>query len=367
MLPRPKDNILAISPYVGGKSSAMPARMNTLGRVIKLSSNESPLGPAPGVLEAYSAAAGSLSRYPDGHAVRLRDAIAAAHGLAPERVVCGAGSDELIGLLVHAYAGPGDEMLMSRHGFLMYKLYAQAAGANVVMAPEEGLRTSVEALLSRVTARTRIVFVANPNNPTGSYLSATELAHLRRKLPENVLLAVDAAYAEYVQAGDYSDGQELAASTANTVMLRTFSKIYALPSLRIGWCYGPDHVIDVLNRVRGPFNVSGPAIAAGAAAVANRAHLQRSAVHNAQWLPWLSGQLQALGLTIYPSVGNFMLVKCADSGVLSADAVNWHLLERGIIVREVAEYGLPGHLRITVGLEEENRVLIDALKEIAVD
>lgn len=356
-VPVPKPGILSIAPYVGGKSSASPGR-----RTIKLSSNESPLGPSPKAVESYQAQGAKLQRYPDGQATLLRDAIAKAHGLDAAHIVCGAGSDELIGLLCHAYAGQGDEVLMSRHGFLMYKIYAQSNSARLVMAEENNLSASVDNLLAKVTPRTKIVFLANPNNPTGTYLSSAELKRLHRGLPSHVLLVVDAAYAEYVQEADYADGLELAKTTENTVMLRTFSKIYALPALRLGWGYMPSSVADVLNRIRGPFNVSGAAIAAGVAAVADKEHLQRSVEHNARWLPWLSTELQKLGLKVTPSVGNFVLAEFATPGK-TAEKANTYLLEQGIIVRDVVAYGLPSHLRITVGLEEENHAVINALRD----
>ncbi len=351
-LPAPKPGILDIAPYVPGKAG--PAGK----KVIKLSSNESPLGPSPKAVEAYKACADKLSRYPDGNATLLREAIAHAHGLDASRIVCGAGSDELIGLLCHAYVGAGDNILMTRHGFLMYKIYAQAAGADTVMAEETSLTASVDNILKVPTPRTKIVFIANPNNPTGTYISGAELKRLHAGLPSHVLLVVDAAYAEYVQKEDYSPGLDLAIATGNTVMLRTFSKIYALPALRIGWGLFPAGVADVLGRIRSPFNLSSPAIAAGAAAVEDKDHVARSVEHNNKWLPWLAKELTSLGCTITPSVGNFVL---AEVG-LKAPAIIRHLANEGIMVREMVPYGLPNHIRITVGLEDENKALIAALR-----
>jgi len=355
--PTPKPGILSIAPYVGGKSSTPAGK-----RLIKLSSNESPLGPSPKAIEAYQAQGAKLQRYPDGSVALLREAIAKVHGLDPARIVCGAGSDEVIGLICHAYAGQGDEVLMSRHGFLMYKIYTQSNGAELVMAGEDNLTTSVDQLLAKVNERTRIVFVANPNNPTGTYITGTELKRLHKGLPPHVLLGVDAAYAEYVQEKDYADGLELASTTGNTVMFRTFSKIYALPALRIGWGYMPAAIADVLNRIRGPFNVSSAAIAAAAAAVADKEYLQRAVAHNARWLPWLSAELQKLGLKVTPSAGNFVLVEFAASGK-TAEKANEYLMGQGIIVRDVKSYDLPSHLRITVGLEDENKAVISALRD----
>ncbi|MGE3289984.1 MAG: histidinol-phosphate transaminase [Geminicoccaceae bacterium] len=355
--PRPRPGILEIVPYVGGKSAvggALP--------VAKLSSNESPLGPSPHAMAVYRELAAELHRYPEGGSIELRRAIARRHNLDPDLVVCGAGSDELIALLVRAYAGPGDEVLHSRHGFLMYPLSALAAGAHPVAAPETDLCADVDALLSKVSSRTRLVFLANPNNPTGSCLSASELRRLRDGLPEDVILVIDAAYAEYAEASDYDSGQELAAATSNTVMLRTFSKLYGLAALRLGWLAAGSGIVDVLNRVRGPFNVSLPAQAAGVAALADEGHAEAARAHNRTWLPWVAGELTALGLKAHPSLGNFLLVEFPKGSGRDAAAANAHLEAEGVIPRQMGSYGLPDCLRISIGLETENRRLVAALK-----
>lgn len=358
ILPKAKPGVMEIAPYIGGKSKAKSGV-----RVVKLSSNESPLGASPLAQKAYAEAAANLHRYPDGTAALLREAIGVVHKIDPERIICGNGSDELIGLLVHAYAGAGDEVLYSEHGFLMYKIYAQAAGATPVTAKEKNLRTDVDALLASVTPRTKIVFVANPNNPTGSYISKTEMKRLRDGLPANVLLAIDGAYAEYAtHIADYSAGHELVESTENTVMLRTFSKIYGLSALRIGWGYAPAAIIDALNRIRSPFNVSSPAIAAGAAAVRDTAFTEKVRAFNAEWLAWFAKALSDLGLKVHPSITNFVLVEFPRGKHSSANA-NQFLMERGLIPREVANYGLPECLRITIGLEEDNRAVVAALSD----
>jgi len=353
---------MEISPYVAGKSKAAPGQ-----KIIKLSSNENPLGPSPRAIEAYKKHAELLFRYPDAAFTELREAIGEVYKLDPARIVCGAGSDELIGLLTHAYAGAGDEVLYPEHGFLMYPIYARSNGATPVTAKEKNLTTDVDALLKAVTPKTKIVFVANPNNPTGTYISAAELKRLREGLPEHVILAVDAAYAEYVEAKDYSNGLELASSTENTVMLRTFSKIYGLSSLRLGWGYFPKAIADVLHRIRGPFNVAGPSIAAGSAAVRDVEYTRKAVEHNNHWLKWLTKELNAIGLSVVPSVANFILVKFPDAASnrpekTSAKA-NLFLMERGIIPREVVNYGLPEYLRISIGLEEDNQLLLESLKE----
>jgi histidinol-phosphate aminotransferase len=354
--PQPKPGILAISPYVGGKSSAKGT-----ARIVKLSSNETPLGPSPAAIKAFTDSAATLHRYPDGTAIKLREAIAEAKLLPVEHIICGAGSDELIGLLVHAYAGPGDEVLYSQHGFLMYKIYTQAAGATPVTAPETNLRSDVDALLAAITPRTKIVFLANPNNPTGSYTTEAELIRLRAELPPHVILAIDGAYAEYSTQPDYSCGRNLVATTDNTVSLRTFSKIYGLSALRLGWAYAPPAIADVLNRIRSPFNVSTPAINAGIAAIGDKAFTEKAKQFNAQWLQWLAAQLAALGLVVHPSIANFLLVEFPSAQ--SAASANAFLMERGLIVRDVIGYGLPQCLRISIGLEEDNRAVVDALAD----
>ena len=356
--PTPRPGIVDITPYVGGKASAAGAR-----RAIKLSSNESALGPSPRAVEAYRAAGATLHRYPDGGATALREALAAHHGLESARIVCGNGSDELLALLTRAYAGPGDEVLHSEYGFLVYPIAAMSAGATPVAAPERDLCMDVDALLARASERTRIVFVANPNNPTGDYLPAAEVARLREGLPETALLVIDAAYAEYVGAQGYDDGAALVEAHDNVVMTRTFSKIYGLAALRLGWAYCPASVADVLNRVRGPFNVTAPALAAGAAALAHDAHRVAARRPNHRWLPWLSAELSRLGLDARPSVANFVLVRFPAVESRDADAANAFLMARGIVPRTMREYRLPDSLRITVGLEDEMRAVVDALAE----
>jgi histidinol-phosphate aminotransferase len=354
--PRPRPGILEITPYVGGKAGSASSRP-----IAKLSSNESPLGPSPKAVAAYRELAAELHRYPDGHCKLLRQAIARRHNLDPAAIVCGAGSDELIGLLVRAYAGPGDEVLYSRHGFLMYPLAALAAGAHPVAAPETALRADVDALLAHVTSRTRLVFLANPNNPTGSYLTGAELQRLRAKLPADVVLVIDAAYAEYATAPDYDSGLALARDTLNTVTMRTFSKLFGLAALRLGWMTAAPKIVDVMNRVRGPFNVSLPAQVAGVAALEDAEHAERARGHNATWLPWLTGQLEALGLRVHPSLGNFILVEFPLTPGRDSHAANAHLEAMGIIPRQMDAYGLPHCLRITIGLAEENRRVAEVL------
>jgi histidinol-phosphate aminotransferase len=354
--PKPRPGIMDIAAYVGGESS-----IAGVTRVMKLSSNEGALGPSPKAVEAYAALAADLHRYPDGGAASLRDALAARWGLDPACIVCGSGSDELIGLLTKAFAGPGDEVLFCAHGFLMYAIAAKSVGATPVKVPEKpGFAMDVDALLAAVTPRTKILFLANPNNPTGTYLPASEVARLHAGLPSDLLLILDAAYAEYVSDPAYKAGAELVARAQNVVMLRTFSKIYGMAALRLGWGYCSPTVADVLNRVRGPFNVSAAAQAAGAAALADDAFVSAVRAHNDRWLPFLAERLTSAGLTVIPSVGNFLLVQF-PGGALSADAGYDYLAAQGIIVRKMGAYGLLDYLRITVGTEEEVRATADAL------
>ncbi len=353
---RPQPGLLDLQPYVPGESD-IPGRAN----VIKLSSNEGALGPSPAAVAAYHAAAADIHRYPDGDSKALRKAIGTRYGLDPARIVCGAGSDELISLLTRCYAGRGDEVLTHAHAFVMYRLAALAIGAEPVEAPETRLTADIDAFLARVGPRTRIVFIANPNNPTGTYISGGELARLRTGLPEHVLLVIDSAYAEYVDRNDYADGATLVDAGANTVMTRTFSKIYALGGVRLGWAYCPPAVADILNRVRAPFNVTSAAQAAGIAALADTAFVARSRDHNAVWLPWIARRAEAAGFETTPSVGNFILVRFPDEPGRDSEAALAFLTGRGIVPRRVAANGLPGHLRISIGTETEMRSLADAL------
>ena len=358
--PVPRPGILEIAPYVPGDSS-IPGK----ARVIKLSSNEGALGPSPAAMRALAETAADIHRYPDGGAAALREAIGRAHGLDPARIVCGAGSDELITLLVRGYAGPGDQVLTHAHAFVMYRLAGLSVGAEMVEVPETDLTADVDALLAAVTPKTRIVFVANPNNPTGTYISEDGLERLRAGLPDDVVLVIDSAYAEYVTRNDYAAGEALVDRGRNTVMTRTFSKIYGLGGVRLGWAYCPEAIADVLHRIRSPFNINSPAQAAGIAAVEDTDFLARSRDHNAAWLPWVSERIAAAGFPVTPSVGNFVLVGFPDGKGRNAEAALAHLARYGLIPRAVAGNRLPHHLRITVGLEDEMRTLVEAIEAFA--
>ncbi len=352
--PQPRAAVLAIAAYVGGDS-----KLAGHNRTIKLSSNETPFGPPPGAREAFLRVATEQHRYPDGGSAELRRAIGRRFGLDPARIVCGTGSDELIQHLALIYGGPGADILMSMHGFAMYQIAGTYAGSRVIKVPERDLTADVDALLAAVTPATRIVFLANPNNPTGSLLPQAEIERLRAGLPANVLLALDAAYAEYVERADYEPGAALVDAGEDTVMLRTFSKIFGLGGMRIGWCYAPASVADALHRVRGAFNVNIAAQAAAVAALAEPGWVERSRAHNAEWRERLSTALRAAGITVWPSEGNFILADFATPE--RARAADASLRAGGVIVRALGSYDLPHCLRITIGTAEECTLVAELL------
>jgi histidinol-phosphate aminotransferase len=356
--PQPRPGVLDIEAYVPGKSSA-PG----VAKVFKLSSNETPLGPSPKAVDAYARVASQLQDYPDGSASALREAIGRMYGLDPNRIVCGAGSDDLLNLLARAYLADGDEAIHTLHGFLVYPIATLGTGAKPVVTPEKNFTADVDAILKAVTPKTKMVFLANPNNPTGTYVPFDEVKRLHRGLPSHVLLVIDAAYAEYVRRNDYESGIELVATSDNVVMTRTFSKIYGLAGLRLGWMYGPAHIVDAVNRVRGPFNVGSPAIEAGIAALADTAHTERARAHNEKWLTWLTDEIGKLGLTVTPSVANFILIHFPESPGKTAKDADALLTSRGCVLRAVRAYHLPNALRMTVGSEEANRLTVKTLAE----
>jgi len=346
--------ILDVTPYVGGEGKTHGAN-----HVTKLSSNENPLGPSPRAVEAYTALAANIATYPDGSHFALRTAIAEVHGLRADRIICGCGSDEILSLLCQAYAGPGTEIVHTQHGFAMYAIYAKVAGSTPVVVAEDMRRTDVDALLAVVTDRTRLVFVANPNNPTGTLIPDAEIERLADSLPPHVLLVMDGAYAEFVREPGYDGYAGLVGRRDNVVMTRTFSKVYGLGALRVGWAYGPDHVIDVLNRVRGPFNVTAAGLAAAEAAVRDTEWTEHCVIQNEVWREWLARQLARAGIDSDPSHGNFICARFPD--VDTAKAADAALRQRGYIVRDVQGYDLPGCLRITIGDETATRAVADIL------
>lgn len=356
--PQAKPGVMDIAVYTPGKSNA-PEGV----KLHKLSSNETPLGPSPLAKRAILDQLDHLEIYPDGSANMLKKAISEIHGLNPDNLICGNGSDELLSLLGTAFLQQGDEVIFTEHGFLMYRIVTLSCGANPVMVEETNEHADIDKILDAVTEKTKLIFLANPNNPTGTYLPMEEIRRLHANIPDKVLLVLDAAYAEYVRKNDYESGIELVASSKNVVMTRTFSKIHGLAALRIGWCYAPKQIIEILERVRGPFNVNSAAIAAGAAAIKDRNHMERAVAHNNKWLAWVTEELEKLGLRVTPSVGNFVLLHFDSFKDKSASEAEKYLTSKGLILRAVTGYGFPNALRMTIGLEQSNKAVIAALDE----
>jgi len=357
LMPKPNQGVMEIEPYVTGES-----KINGVDKIYKLSSNESALGAPPKAIDAYKQAIENMSFYPDGQALVLRRAIAAAHGLKIDNILCGNGSDELLGLLAHSYLRDGDEAIMTEHGFSIYEIQSRAAGAHVIKVTEKDCRIDIDAIIAALTPKTRVVFIANPGNPTGTYLTSQEIRGLHAALPRNILLVLDAAYAEFVEAPDYEAGSALVENHHNVVMTRTFSKIYGLAGLRIGWLYAPDSVIAALNRVRGPFNVTLPAQMAAAAGVAERNFIANAVAFNTKWRQWLAREIATLGLRVTPSVTNFLLIHFDEIQKTALEA-DTYLKSRGFILRRVSGYGFPNALRLSIGCEEANRGVVEALAD----
>ncbi len=348
----PQPGILDITLYQGGA-----AHVPGIANAVKLSSNENPFGPSDAAKEAFRKAAYHLHRYPSSDHASLRHAIAEVHGLDPARILCGAGSDEIIAFLCQAYAGPGDEVIHTEHGFGMYRISTLANGATPVEVRERERVTDVDAILAACTAATKLVFIANPNNPTGTMIGEGEIARLAAGLPGHVLLVLDGAYAEYVEG--YDGGAALVEARQNVVMTRTFSKLYGLGGLRIGWGYGPEHVMNVLARVRGPFNLSSAALAAAEAAVRDTEWATKCREGNTRWRAWMAEALAEHGVPSDTSLANFVLARFASQA--EAEACDNHLKSEGLIVRRVAGYNLPNCLRITVGDEASCRRVAHAV------
>src|SRR3979411_1732610 len=358
--PVPNPGILEIAPYTPGKSPVPePGR-----KVFKLSANETPFGPSPKARAVYKEAAAYLHDYPEGTSRVLREAIGRAFGLDPDRIICGAGSDEILNLLAHTYLSQGDEAISTAHGFLVYPIATMANGAVSVVAPETGFTADVDAILKRVTPRTKLVWLANPNNPTGTYLPFNEVKRLRAGLPAHALLVLEAAYSDYVSRNDYELGIELVATSDNTVMTHTFSKIHGLAALRIGWMFGPANIVDAVKRIPGPLSVSEPAMPAAVAAIEDTAHQQMSKAHTEKWRGWLTEEIGKLGLKVTPSVANFVLIHFPDHKGKSSVEADAFLTKRGLVLRALNNYGLPHSLRMTIGTEEANRLGVEGLPGI---
>jgi len=356
--PQPKAGILDIVPYKPGKATA-----EGVEHPAKLSGNENVLGASPKAREAFIAAAGDLNIYPDGRGGPLRAAIAQRHRIEPERLVLGCGTDEILHLISQTFLEPGDNIVQGQYAFGAYGIGARACQAEVRSAAEPNYRLDIDLLLGQVDERTRLVFVTNPANPTGTFTTAAELRSLHERLPPSVVLVVDAAYAEFCTDPTFTDGLELARDAENIIVTHTFSKLHGLAALRVGWAYAPAPIADAIDRIRPPFNVSIPALAAAVASLADHEFQARSLAHVEQWRPWLTQQLGGLGLEVTSSSANFILVEFPRSPGKTAAEAEAFLASRGLIVRGVAGYGLPSHLRITIGLEEHNRALVAALAE----
>jgi len=351
--------------YLNNIENYKPGRskITRLSNVIKLSSNENPLGTSPNALKEYKKHSQEVFRYASGDCADLRNALAKKHNINSDQIVCGAGSDEVLSLIAQGYAGQGDEIIYSEHGFLMYPISAKRVGAKPISAKEKDLKTDIKAILGLINKRTKIIFIANPNNPTGSYLNDSEIDELIRKTPTNVIIVLDHAYDELANAEDYPNAIELTKKYSNVIVTRTFSKVYGLASLRIGWCYASENIVNILNKIRGPFNVSGAAQKAAIAALEDDKFLKKSQKHNAKWLEYIDKELSALpNLKTYPSQGNFILIDFLSAA--KAAKINEGLLDKGIILREMSAYNLPSCLRMTVGSEKENITVIKTLRKL---
>ncbi len=357
MEPQAHKYLLEIENYIPGKSKVGDKK------VIKLSSNENALGASPKALIAYIEHAKDVFRYADGSSTLLREKIAQKNNINANQIVCGAGSDEIIALLTSSFASVGDEIIYSEYGFLMYPISAQRVGAKAIKVKEKNLKTDVDAIINAVNKKTKIIFIANPNNPTGSYLNKDEINKLVSNIPSNVLIVLDHAYQEFVTVNDFYDGIKIVNNHKNVVLTRTFSKIYGLASLRIGWSYSSQNIADILNKARGPFNVSGPAQVSALASLGDDDFYEASKNHNTKWLKILNEELKLINkIKIYPSIANFILIDFLSNE--NCENVNKKLLENSIIFREMKGYGLPSCLRATIGTAEENEIIIENLKKI---
>ncbi|MCH1569448.1 MAG: histidinol-phosphate transaminase [Alphaproteobacteria bacterium] len=356
--PTPKDGVLDMPAYVGGKET-----VDGVKNPFKLSANENPLGAgvkAQAALSDFGSDTGDLSLYPDGGARALREKLAALNNIDAARIVCGNGSDDILSLLAQAYLGPGDEMVHTAHAFLIYKLAGRATGATPVEVAEQDLTANVDAILAAISDKTKIVFLANPNNPTGTMLDKDAVARLHKSLPDSVLLVLDGAYAEYVDPDIYPAAFDMVDAHDNVVTTRTFSKAYGLAALRLGWGYCPPQIADALNRLRGPFNINSAALHVGMAALDDQAHIEKSRAHNAQWRDWLVQQIGGLGIGVRSTQANFILLEFGDAD--EAARAEAAMCAAGVIPRGLAAYGLPTRLRLSIGTQDANRAALAALE-----
>jgi len=355
-----------MKPYVADIHAYVPGKagLGTRPVVAKLSSNENPFGPSPAAITAMTAMLGNSHLYPDPASTALREALARRHGIAPEQIICGTGSDELIHLVAGAFAGEGDEIIYVRYGFAVYDIAARRVGATPVVAPDRDYACDVDTVLACVTPRTRVVFLANPNNPTGTLISAAEVRRLHAGLPADCVFALDAAYAEFAD-GAYEDGLGLARDFTNVIALRTFSKIYGLAAQRIGWAYAAPALIDAMHRIRAPFNVTTTGQAGAIAALTDDDWVERTRAHTTRWRQLLAVEVASLGnagLRAIPSAANFVMIEFPDDGAVTAAGANAALLEDGIIARYLAVQAMPRCLRISVGTEAETRAAAASLR-----
>jgi histidinol-phosphate aminotransferase len=355
--PQPRQCILQVEPYLPGRNEATGDVA-----VHKLSSNESPFGPSPKAIEAYRKAQDSLGIYPHSGAPRLREALANTFGLQADRLICGAGVEDILILVSRVFLQKGDEAIYTEFSFNMYAIDVKASGATGIVAKEKNFTADIDVILNGVTERTKVVFLANPNNPTGTYIPAKEIIRLHKNLPPTCLFVLDEAYGEYV-ALEKPCGLELAKNANNVLLTRTFSKAYGLAGLRLGWAYGSKDVIDAMNRVRGIFNISAPAIRAAIAALEDQDHIKKTIKHTLQWREWLTREITALGLKVTPSEANFVLVHFPQNTPFDANAADSYLMSRGYILRRLDPYKLYDAMRLTVGTEEENTAVVKHLRD----
>jgi len=366
MIEQARKNIQQLRPYQPGKPIDELAREMGLNAadIVKLASNENPLGPSPKALQAIEAEFAELTRYPDGNGFELKEALCAKLGIQSEQITLGNGSSDILEFIVKVFVNAGDEVVFSQHAFAIYALVSKMQGAECISVPAKDYGHDLDAMANAITEKTRIVFVTNPNNPTGTWLTKTEISDFLQKVPSNVIVLLDEAYYEYVNEAEYPNGIDYLAQYPNLVITRTFSKAYGLASLRVGYGISHTDIADLMNRVRPPFNVNSMALAAAVATLSDDEYVAESKKLNDDGLVYLTAEFDRLGLPYIPSVGNFISFEIPAEKNISAADVNQKLLQAGVIVRPVANYEMPNHLRVSVGTEAENKAFIEALNKI---